>query len=163
MQLRLPIFPIGTKMISDCLGAYEVDGLVQYIANGLPVYAHSKDDLNAFRYITSNFIEMGLCRKVEVARCFHVSEDFVYKAHKKFKEQGEDGFFGKDGRHGYAHKIIGDKKRRIQQKLDQGQSVNSIAREEGVRESAIRYQVSKGYLKKRIAGSPLSPPFREAP
>lgn len=150
-------------MISDCLGVYENDGIVQYIANGLPVYAHPKDDLNAFKYITSNFIEMGLCRKVEIARCFHVTEDFVYKAHKKFKEQGEDGFFGKDGRRGYAHKIVGDKKHRIQQKLDKGQSVNSIAREEGVRESAIRYQISQGYLKKRIAGHPHSHPHREVP
>lgn len=137
-------------MISDCLGVYEKDDIIQYIANGLPIYAHPKDDLNAFRYIISNFIEMHLCRKVEVARCFHVSEDFVYKAHKKFKEQGEDGFFGKDGRRGYAHKIIGEKKERIQQKLDKGQSVNSIAKEEGIRESAIRYQIKQGNLKKNV-------------
>ncbi len=150
MQLQLPIFPIGTKMISDCLGVYETDGLIQYIVNGLPVYAHPKDDLNAFRYITSNFTERGLCRKVDVARCFHMTEDFVYKAHKKFKEQGEDGFFGKDGRHGYAHKIVGATKERIQQKLDRGQSVNSIAKEEGVRESAIRYQIGQGNLKKNV-------------
>lgn len=136
-------------MISDCLGVYEKDDIIQYIANGLPIYAHPKDDLNAFRYITSNFIEMGLCRKAEVARCFHVSEDFVYKAHKKFKEQGEDGFFGKDARRGYAHKIVGEKKERIQQKLDKGQSVNSIAKEEGIRESAIRYQIGQGNLKKK--------------
>lgn len=135
-------------MISDCLGVYEDDGLIQYIANGLPVYAHPKDDLNAFRYITSNFIEMRLCRKVEVARCFDVTEDFVYKAHKQFKEKGEDAFFGKDGRRGYAHKIRGERKERIQQKLDKGQSVNSIATEEGVRESAIRYQIKQGNLKK---------------
>lgn len=135
-------------MISDCLGVYEADDLIQYIANGLPVYAHSKNDLNAFRYIVSNFIERGLCRKVDVARCFHVSEDFVYKAHKKYRDEGEDGFFGKDGRQGYAHKIIGEKKERIQKKLDQGQSVNSIAKEEGIRESAIRYQIKQGNLKK---------------
>ncbi len=66
MQLRLPLFPSGTKMISDCLGRYEQDGIVQYIANGMPIYAHRKDDLNAFRYITSNFIEMHLCRKVDI-------------------------------------------------------------------------------------------------
>ncbi|MGH2644409.1 MAG: hypothetical protein ACRDE2_10705 [Chitinophagaceae bacterium] len=75
MQLRLPIYPRGTKMISDCLGVYERDEVIQYIANGLPIYAHSKDDLNAFRYIISNFTEMGLCQKVEVARCFDVTED----------------------------------------------------------------------------------------
>jgi len=135
-------------MISDCVGVYEQDDLVQYIVNGLPVYAHSNDDLNAFRFITSNFIHQGLCRKVDIEQGFGVSEDSVHRYYQKFKEKGEVGFFGGDARHGRAHKIVGDRRERIQQKLDQGQSVNSIAREEGVRESAIRYQIKQGYLKK---------------
>lgn len=154
MQLHLPYFPKGSKMISKDLGVYEQDGVVQYIVNGLPVYAHSREDLNAFRYITSNFIDRGLCRKVDVERCFGVSEDSVHRYYKKFKEKGEAGFFGRDARHGRAHKIVGDRKERIQQKLDKGQSVYSIAKEEGVRESAIRYQIKQGYLKKNIKSKP---------
>ncbi len=50
MQLQFPLFPKGAKMISDCVGVYEQDGLVQYIINGLPVYSHAKDDMNAFRF-----------------------------------------------------------------------------------------------------------------
>lgn len=136
-------------MISPCVGVYENEGLVYYIVNGLPVYTHGKDDLSAFRFITSNFITRGLCRKSEVQRCFGVSEDSVHRYWKKFKEQGEEGFFGVDKRLGdKAHKILGEKRLRIQSKLDKGQSVLSIAKEEGVRESAIRYQISQGYLKK---------------
>ena len=136
-------------MISDCVGVYEQEGIVQYIVNGMPVYAHGKEDFSAFRFITSNFISQGLCRKVEVQRCFGVSEDSVHRYYKKFKEQGEEGFFGVDKRlGGKAHKIVGEKRLRIQQKLDKGQSVLSIAKEEGVRESAIRYQIKQGYLKK---------------
>ena len=152
MQLQLPLFPSGCTLISDCLGVYEIQGLVQYIVNGLPVYAHPKDDLKAFRYITSNFIHQGLCRKTEVERCFHVSEDSVQRAYKKFVDKGEEGFFGHDARKGTAHKITGDCRLRIQAKLDKGQSVNSIAKQEGVRESAIRYGVKQGYLKKREGG-----------
>lgn len=149
MQLILPIYPKGTKMISSCVGVYEKDGIIQYIVNGLPVYSHGKEDLNAFRFITSNFISHGLCRKVDIERCFGVSEDCVSRSFKKFKEQGEEGFFGPDKRMGgKAHKIVGEKRIRIQQKLEKGQSVLSIAKEEGVRESAIRYQINKGYLKK---------------
>ncbi len=136
-------------MISDTLGVHEHDGLVQYIVNGLPVYTHSKEDINAFRFITSNFIHQGLCGKVEIERGFGVSEDSVHRYYKKFKEQGESGFFGDDARKGKAHKIIGEKRIRIQQKLDKGQSVLSIAKEEKIRESAIRYQIKQGYLKKK--------------
>jgi hypothetical protein len=152
MQLQLPLFPTGCTLISDCPGVYEKDDIVQYIANRLPVYAHPKGDLKAFRYITSNFIHQGLCRKTEVERCFHVSEDGVLRAYKKFVEKGETGFFGDDARKGTAHKITGERRLRIQSKLDKGQSVNSIAKQEGVRESAIRYGVKQGYLKKREAG-----------
>jgi transposase len=153
MQLQFPFFPSDAKMVSDELGVYEKDGIVQYIVNGLPVYSHAKDDLNAFRFITSNFIVQGRCSKAEVQRCFGVSEDSVHRAWKKFKEKGEEGFFGVDARHGRAHKIVGDKRIRIQNKLDGGKSVNSIAKEEGVQESSIRYQIRQGLLKKSPNGS----------
>ncbi len=70
MQLQLPLFPSGCTLISDCLGVYEKEGLVQYIVNGLPVYAHPRGDLKAFRYITSNFIHQGLCRKQRLKDVF---------------------------------------------------------------------------------------------
>jgi hypothetical protein len=149
MQLHLPIFPADTKLINSDLGVYEQDGLVHYLISGLPVYAHAKDDIDAFRFITSNFIHHGLCRKVDIERAFGVSEDTVGRAYKKYVTKGEAGFFGPDARHGSAHKIVGDRRARIQEKLDRGQSVNSIAKEEGVRESAIRYAIKQGYLKKR--------------
>jgi len=132
------------------MGVYEQDGLVQYLINGLPVYSHAKDNNDAFRYITSNFIHQGLCRKVDIERAFGVSEDSVSRALKKFETKGEAGFFGPDSRHGKAYKIVGGKRDRLQAKLDKGQSNYSIAKEEGVSESAIRYSIKQGYLKKRV-------------
>ncbi len=82
MQLQLPLFPSGTPLISDCLGVYKKGATLQYIVNGLPVYVNPKDDLKVFRYITSNFIHQGLCRKTAIERCFHVSEDVVQRAYK---------------------------------------------------------------------------------
>jgi len=148
MQLLLPIFPVNTTLLNSSVGVYEREGIVQYLVNGLPVYSHSKEDHDAFRFITSNFIHQGLCRKVDVERAFGVSEDSVSRAYKKYITKGEAGFFGPDVRHGRAHKIVGDRRERIQAKLDKGQSVYSISKEEGVRESAIRYGIKQGYLKK---------------
>jgi hypothetical protein len=68
MQLRLPIYPKETRLLNENIGVYENDGLIQYLVNGMPVYCHSKEDLNSFRFITSNFIEQGICQKVEVER-----------------------------------------------------------------------------------------------
>ncbi|TAD81734.1 MAG: hypothetical protein EAY75_17275 [Bacteroidetes bacterium] len=155
MKLLLPLFPADTKLISASLGVYEQEGIVQHIVNGLPVYAHNKEDLNAFRFITSNFIHQGLCRKIDVQRCFHLSEDSVQRSYNKFTKEGVDAFFGADGRKGKAYKITGTKRENIQQKLNSGQSVNSIAKEENVAESAIRYGIKQGYLKKRTLLSTL--------
>lgn len=148
MQLRIPIFPRETLMISSVLGAYEKKGEVHYILNGLPIYSHNKEDLRCFRYITSNLIDKGLCRKVDIQRAFHVSEDSVSRAYKKYKAEGESGFFGLDARKGTAHKLVGSKLKRIQRKLDKGKSVNSIAKEEGISEGSIRYRIKTGDLKK---------------
>lgn len=150
MQLLLPLFPQSTLMVSDQLGVYEQDSFVQYIINGLPAYMHASDDLNEFRFITSNFIALGLCRKSEVQKAFHVSIDSIQRSLNKYHKEGRNGFFGNEGRKGYPHKLIGKCHERIQRKLDKGQSVLSIANEEGVSEGAIRYSISKGYLKKKI-------------
>ena len=149
MQLQLPLFPKEATMVSEFLGVYEKDGHVKYIVNGLPVDSHRSGDHNSFRFTTSKFIEQGLCRKADVERCFQVTPDSVARWHKKYVREGGDGFFGHDARQGKAHKIIGEKRQRIQSKLDKGQSVNSIAKEEGLRESAIRYAISVGHLKKK--------------
>ena len=150
MQLLLPIYPKEAWLISDLLGVYEHDGIVQYLVSGMPVYCHPKEDEKAFRFITSNFIHQGLCRNVDVERGFNVSESSVQRNYKIFLEKGEAGFFGEDARHGHSHKIVGERRIRMQEKLDRGQSVNSIAKEEGVREGAIRYAIKQGYLRKKV-------------
>lgn len=135
-------------MVSSCVGVQCKDGLVHYILNGLPYYTHPSGDLQSFRFVTSNLIAQGLCRKSEIQRCFQVSEDSVHRNFLKFKNGGAAEFFGQDARKGNCHKIVGEIRERIQKKLDFGQSVLSIAKEEGFQEGSIRYQIKMGYLKK---------------
>lgn len=150
MQLQLPLFPKEAKFISNCVGVYTQDDIVQYIINGLPAYSHSISDLNGFKFITCNFIKQSLCSKAEVQRGFHVSESFVQRYYNKFLKHGAQAFFAEKHTKGQPHKIVGEKHDRIQQKLNKGQSVNSIAKEEQLRESAIRYHIKQGSLKKKV-------------
>ena len=143
-----PLFPSDSKMISHVVGVYEKEGIVQYIVNGLPVFSHGKEDLQGFRFITSNLIKQGLCTGTEIERCFLVSADSVSRSLKKLKTEGEQAFFSPETRHGRCHKIRGTVQERIQKKLDKGQSVNSIAKEEKITEGAIRYSITQGHLKK---------------
>ena len=149
MQLFLPLFPDKTKMISSRLGVYEKEGIVQYIANGLPIYSHTSEDLQGFRFITSNLINQGLCQATEVARCFGISVDTVTRYLSKLRTVGGVAFFSEEKRKGYCHKIRGKVLTRIQKRLAEGQSVNSIAKAEGLAEGSIRYAIKQGYLKKK--------------
>lgn len=149
MQLTLPIFPFGSVLISDRLGVHCKDKIVHWIVNSLPVYQHKEEDHHSFRFAISNFIKQGLCRKVDVMRTFHVSESFVQRACKKMETQGQAGFFSKNGHKSSNHVIVESVRERIQDLLDQGRSVNSIAVQLHLSESTIRNKIKQGYLKKR--------------
>lgn len=63
MQLRLPIYPKEGRLLNSEVGVYEHDGLIQYLVNGLPVYSHSKEDLNSlsanrFNYAASQLANL---------------------------------------------------------------------------------------------------------
>lgn len=154
MQLRLPLFPAGTLMISDIVGVYVEGELVQYILYGLPVYQHDKDDLQGFRFFFCNLIKLGHCSRRQIREAFHLTTDYVNRAYAKYTSEGEAAFFGPENRHGYCHKLIGKTLEQAQALLDAGTSQNATARAVGVGESAIRYAIKSGYLKKRQPSHP---------
>jgi len=92
-------------MISNCLRVYEKDDIVQYIANGLPIYSHGLENLQSFRFITSNFINQGLRKSTQVARCSGISINTVTRYLGKLSTQGEAAFFAEEKPKGYCHKI----------------------------------------------------------
>jgi len=147
MQLYVPIFPHDSKMISATVAVKKEDDMVHYVANGLPFYCHGIKEMNAFRQVLCMMIEQGLCRRSEVVRCFCVTEDFVGKALRIYRKEGHIGFYSQT-RKRKANKLYGKMLEDIQVKMDKGQSINSIAKEEGVTEGAIRYQIKQGNLKK---------------
>jgi len=135
-------------MITLTLGVREHAGSVYYLHSGVPIFSHEANDLTKFRYITSNLILQGLCNNQDIADTFHVSTDSVRRWKQKLSEEGEVAFFKEESRHGRSYKLLPDVLDRIQNKMNEGRSPNSIAREEGISEGSIRYAVSLGRLKK---------------
>lgn len=150
MQLKLPIFPSDTKLFNACFGVFIKGDIVFYLHSGQPVGMHDKNDLSSFRCKIAQFISVGLCTRTEVCKTLHLTYGYVKRCCNLYDNQGEAGFWEKDNRHGHAYKVTPDMISRIQQKLDKGQSVLSIAKKEGIGESHIRYYIGKGDLKKRL-------------
>jgi hypothetical protein len=137
-------------MITLTLGVREQDSFVFYLHSGMPIFSHEKGDLKKFRYITSNLILQGLCTNQDIVDTFHVSTDSVRRWKNLLHDKGEQAFFIDETRHGWSHKLLPDVLLRIQGKLNAGQSVNSIAKEEGLSESGIRAATKDGRLKKTL-------------
>jgi len=148
MQLLLPIFPKETKMVNSILGVFTKDGLIYYLLSGMPIHTHSNDDLESFRWITAKLVVQKLCKQSEIARCFGVSEDSVYKSVKRLREKGESGFFENNYKGGRKPKLIGSLLERVQNSLNNGESNYSIAKREGISEGTIRNALKTGTLKK---------------
>ena len=151
MQVLLPICPVGTVMISSNLGVGRKDGMITYLHGGMPIYSHLENDYRSFRFITSKFILQGLCRKIDISTCFHVSYDSVKRYVRRLEERGDRGFFTGDNRNGGSrYKLLPEVIERMQRDLDKGMSNCAIARREGVSEGTIRYAIKTGVLKKSL-------------
>lgn len=150
MQLKLPIFPSDTELFNSCFGVFTKDDTVYYLHSGQPVGMHNKNDLSSFRCKIAQFISVGLCTRTEVSRTLHLNYAYVKRCCRLYELHGEAGFWDKDNRHGHASKVTPDILRRIQQRLDKGEKVLSIAKKEGISESLIRYYIGKGDLKKSL-------------
>jgi len=148
MQLLLPIFPKETKMINSILGVFTKDDFICYLLSGMPIHTHYKDNLESFRWITAKLVVQKLCKQADIARCFGVSEDSVYKSVKRLREKGESGFFENNYKGGRKPKLIGGLLERVQSSLNNGESNYSIAKREGISEGTIRNALKTGTLKK---------------
>ena len=151
MQMRLPLFTSDVTLINNTLGFQSTEGIVYYLLNGLPIYSHVENDLQAFRFFISNLIARGLCKKTEVRAAFHLSIDFVNRSCRAYAKEGEPGFFKPENRHGYCYKLIGDNLNLAQKLLDEQKNNCEVARQCNVKESSIRYAIKEGHLKKKLA------------
>lgn len=150
MQLKLPIFPHETKLFNASFGVFSQGGTVFYLHCGQPVGMHEEENQNSFRHKIASFIELGLCTQREVVQTLHVSTDSIRRCCKQYREKGEAAFFVSDGRKGKSHKMLPLLLERVQAQLNEGKSVNSIAKKVGVREGTLRYCIQTGKLKKKI-------------
>jgi len=148
--MQLPIFPSQTQLLSATWGVFQKEDSVYYLHNGSPVYTHHKDDINTYRYVTATLIVQNSCRASDLSRVFGVNARNFQRYAARLRESGADAFFNPVDNRGKCHKMTPDKLAEAQQYLDVGYSQLKTAKVLDVSESAIRYHLRKGTLKKKI-------------
>jgi len=149
MQLQMPFFPTDTKYFNPTTGVFEKDNFVYYLHNGLPVFCHDVKDRNSYRFITANLVVTNLCIPSEIARVFGVSARSIQLNAKALREKGSVWFLKRVETRGTCNKFTPESFQQAQEMLNAGKTNSETAKALNVSESAIRYHIKNGRLKKK--------------
>jgi len=149
MQMKLPIFPIDTKLINATCGFRSQDGLVYYLHSGQPIFCHDQNDIGSYRFIMGNLVETGLCTSGQLAKALGVSSRNIQRYAKQLNDQGRGSFFNRIDNRGQCHKFTDRKCKDAQGLLNQQLTQSEVARRVGLSEAAIRYHIKNGKLVKK--------------
>jgi len=149
MQLQLAIFPEQTKLINSSIGFYSKEDFVYYLHNGSPIFCHSKEDRDSYRYILANLVINNMCTCSEISKALGIHVKNVQRYTKDLREKGMGFFFNREDNRGQCHKFTPTIQSEAQRLIDEGYSQQMTAKKLGISESAIRYHIRDGKLKKR--------------
>lgn len=93
-QTLLPIFAEESRPINDVLSYEKRDGTVWYFHACMPVFSHEEADYRSFSMFTSQLVDMGQCKQMDIVRAFGVSPISVKRHVKRFRAGGPGAFFG---------------------------------------------------------------------
>jgi DNA-binding CsgD family transcriptional regulator len=149
MQLQLPFFPEKTKLINSSLGYFSKDDTVFYLHNGSPIFCHEKEDRDYYRFVLANLVINDLCTCSELAKALGINVKNVQRYVKDLREHGANHFFNREDNRGQCHKFTEETQKQAQELLDNGNSQYRVAQVLNISESAIRYHLRNGKLKKK--------------
>ena len=117
-----------------------------YFLGTYPIYSHLKTDQRMFRLITSQLIDSGACRQVDIRRAFGVSKSSVIRSLNKLRSGGSEAFFvQRRGRRG-GKVLTCEVLEKAQRLLDQGYTRSDAVQELGVKYDTFRKAINDGRL-----------------
>ena len=147
-QMQLPIFPAGLTAITHQIGFQCESGKVVYFYGHLPVFQHEAGDVQSFRLFTSQLIEQGTVRQVDIAKAFGVPLIAVKRYSKLLREKGTRGFFAPKSLRS-APVLTEEVLRQAQTSIEAGQSIPEIGRALQVRADTLHKAIRAGRLSKK--------------
>jgi transposase len=146
-QLILPLIPEGATQITDSVCVIRDDKRFTYFLNLTPIYTHALEDQRMFRLITSQLIDSGACRHVDIINTFGVSKSSVNRYLKKYREGGSKAFLQKRPVRKGGSVLTPVKLEQAQSLLDQNYSRKKTAQKIGVRENTLYKAILDGRLR----------------
>ena len=119
-QLILPLIPQGATPINQRVSVFRDEDSWTYFIGAYPVYSHRSGDQKMFWFVSSQLIQSGAARQIEIQRAFGVSKSSVIRSLKTLQRGGAGGFFSqRRGRRG-GKVLTAEVLEKAQRLLDQG-------------------------------------------
>ena len=145
-QLILPMIPAGATEINGHVCVFRGEDKWTYFVGTHPVYSHRAKDRRTFQLVTSQLIDSGACRLVDVLNTFGTPKRSAINSLNKLRSEGPEGFFKvRPVRHGgrvFTKEVLED----AQRLLDQGRSRRETADELSVPYDTLRKAINDGRL-----------------
>lgn len=153
-QMQLPIFPNGVTHITPELAVKKRDGRVTYFNGQMPVFIHDETDIKSFRMITSQFCATGSAKQAEISKTFGTPIISVKRGVKLYRKKGPGGFYEAVKIRGGKLVLTQSKLVRAQELLDNGNELEAVFKELGVKKDTLRKALEDGRLKKNLRKNP---------
>jgi len=146
-QQILPLIPRGATEINGLVSVWRDVERWTYFMGTYPIYSHDKTDQRMFRLVTSQMIESGACRQVDVTTTFGVSKSSVIRSVNKLRKGGAKAFFvRRQGRR--AGKVLSPKViEKAQSLLDQGYTRSDVSQALTLKYDTIRKAINDDRLR----------------
>ncbi len=146
-QLQLPIFPAGSKNLTNEIAVECQNKRVVYTLGLMPIFQHAEGDIRSFRMFTSQLIDSGSVRQAEIVATFGVPIATVKRYLRLFREHGAEAFFAEPkGRS--ASVLKGAVRETVENLFSEGRSVPEVAQATGIMANTLHKAIRAGRLPK---------------
>ena len=148
MKYLTPIFPCGMRYINSHL-AVEGDetGTIWYYHGIMPIFSHHKDDLITFKMFAAQLCAMGAAKQSEIVKTFGLCRRTLIRAVALYREKQIAGFYEIKRTRGpsvLSEEVVIE----IQALLNDGHSIQEIAKMKKMKQNTLEKAVRKGVLYK---------------
>ena len=150
-QLILPIIPKGATEINQLVSVYRDKDRWTYFVGTYPIYSHDRSDTRMFRIVTSQLIESGACRQIQIIKTFGVSKNSVIRSVNKLRKGGVEAFFKKRSRRRGGNVLTPEVIAKAQGLLDEGYSRGDVCEDLDIKYDTLRKAITSGRLSEPIS------------
>jgi len=162
LTAKLPLLPMDAQEISKSLAILKDGERIVFFNAAGPIYSCLSSDRTGLRLGAVTVIHQGLAGVAALARALDLHRTTLFRDLKKFGQSGVRGLVEKRRGPKGPHVLTTDVQRRVQRRLDRGDSIRSTAASVGVSERGLRHAIKRGLVSVG-ASAPATATTHDAP